>query len=224
VTASGVPLPDEPVPDVPVPEGASAWVHPSAVVDEGAHLGADARIWHFVHVCAGASVGARTVLGQNVFVAPDVRIGAGCKIQNNVSVYAGVTLEDEVFVGPSAVFTNVLNPRAHVSRRHAFAPTHVGRRATIGANATVVCGTTLGEGAFVAAGAVVTQDVAPRVLVLGCPAKPGGWRCDCGEALAGWPGTSDARPTCGDCGAAYRARADGGLDRRDAPAADSEER
>ncbi len=185
----------------------SARVHPSAVVDEGAHLGEGARVWHFVHVCSGARVGDGTSLGQNVFVAPNVEIGAGCKLQNNVSVYEGVTLEDEVFVGPSAVFTNVRTPRAHVSRRGAehYVPTHVHRRATIGANATIVCGVTLGEAAFVAAGAVVTQDVPPRVLVQGCPARPAGFACDCGEVLP------DSL-ACARCGATYVRRDDGGLD------------
>jgi UDP-2-acetamido-3-amino-2,3-dideoxy-glucuronate N-acetyltransferase len=193
-------------------EGQAAWVHPTAVVDEGARLGAGTRVWHFVHVSAGAEVGPGCVLGQNVFVAPGVRIGAGCKLQNNVSVYAGVTLGDEVFVGPSAVFTNVLEPRAHVSRRHAFVPTRVERRATIGANATVVCGVTLGEGAFVAAGAVVTHDVPPRVQVQGVPARPAGWRCDCGEALEGTGGEAADPLRCGACGAAWTRRTDGGLD------------
>ena len=192
----------------------AAMIHPSAVVDEGARLGARTRIWHFVHVSAGAEIGPDCVLGQNVFVAPGVRIGAGCKLQNNVSVYAGVTLEDEVFVGPSAVFTNVLNPRAHVNRKDAFAPTRVGRRATIGANATIVCGVTLGEGAFVGAGAVVTHDVPPRVQVQGNPARPAGWRCDCGEGLPPAPSdTGGSAPlTCGACGQGWVRRADGGLD------------
>jgi UDP-2-acetamido-3-amino-2,3-dideoxy-glucuronate N-acetyltransferase len=193
-------------------EGKAPQVHPSAVVDEGADLGPGVKVWHFVHVCAGASVGAGSVLGQNVFVAPNVRIGAGCKLQNNVSVYDGVTLEDEVFVGPSAVFTNVRTPRAHVSRRHEFVATRVGRRATIGANATVVCGVDIGEAAFVAAGAVVTHDVPPRVLVQGCPARPVGFSCDCGERL---PPPADGREgalRCAACDAAYERRDDGGLD------------
>ncbi len=191
-----------------------AFVHPTAVVDEGASIGAGAKVWHFVHVCSDAVVGARTVLGQNGFVAPGVVIGAGCKLQNNVSVYAGVTLEDEVFVGPSAVFTNVMNPRAHVVRRDEFLPTLVKRRASIGANATIVCGTTLGEGAFVAAGAVVTEDVPPRVQVVGVPARHAGFRCDCGEGLAAPAADEEgsSRTACGACGLAYVPRADGGLD------------
>jgi len=190
-----------------------AWIHPTAIVDEGVSLGEDVRVWHWVHVCAGARIGAGTVLGQNVFVGPGVSIGTGCRIQNNVSVYAGVTLEDEVFVGPSAVFTNVVNPRAHVSRKHEFAPTLVRRRATLGANSTVVCGVTVGEAAFVGAGAVVTRDVPPRVQVQGNPARPAGHRCDCGEGL-GASATDDGGGgrTCGACGARYAPRPDGGLD------------
>jgi UDP-2-acetamido-3-amino-2,3-dideoxy-glucuronate N-acetyltransferase len=178
-------------------------------VDEGAVLGPGVRVWHFAHVCAGATVGAGTVLGQGTYVGPAVRIGAGCKVQNNVSVYEGVTLEDEVFVGPSAVFTNVRNPRAHVNRRGEFLPTRVGRRATIGANSTVVCGTTIGEAAFVAAGAVVTKDVPPRVVVKGCPGRAAGFACDCGELLP--RGALD----CARCGAGYAADGGGGLRRRE---------
>lgn len=187
--------------DTPAP-----FVHETAVVDDGATLGAGAKVWHFVHVSSGADVGPRSVLGQGVYVGPGVRIGAGCKIQNHVSVYEGVTLADDVFVGPSAVFTNVRTPRAHVSRKHAFSETHVGRGATIGANATVVCGVTIGAGAFIAAGAVVTDDVPPRALVQGVPARAVGHMCDCGERLP------DLALTCSDCGAAYTRRDDGGLD------------
>ena len=192
-----------------------AWVHPTAVVDEGATLGAGTKVWHFAHVCDRAVVGAGCVLGQGAFVAPGVVIGDGCRIQNHVSVYDGVVLEDEVFVGPSAVFTNVRTPRAHVSRKDAFVPTRVGRRATIGANATIVCGVTLGAGAFVAAGAVVTRDVPPYVLVQGAPARPAGFRCDCGLALED-PVTDDtgrACFACEGCRATFRVRDDGeGLD------------
>jgi UDP-2-acetamido-3-amino-2,3-dideoxy-glucuronate N-acetyltransferase len=194
-----------------VTEAAAARIHPTAIVDEGAEIGTGARIWHFVHVCAGARIGAGTVLGQGVYIGPGVHVGARCKIQNHVSVYEGVILDDEVFVGPSAVFTNVRTPRAHVDRRGAFSATRVRARATIGANATVVCGVTVGAGAFVGAGAVVTADVAPRVLVLGCPARPAGHACDCGERLPAPEG--GARPVaCPGCQARYTRRPDGGLD------------
>jgi UDP-2-acetamido-3-amino-2,3-dideoxy-glucuronate N-acetyltransferase len=157
------------------------WSHPSAVVDRGAQIGAGTKVWHFCHVMAGAQIGARCVLGQNVFIAAAAVLGDGCKVQNNVSIYDGVTLEPDVFVGPSATFTNVRTPRAFVNRRAAFEPTRVGRGATIGANATVVCGVTIGEYAFVAAGAVVTRDVAPFALCSGVPARRKGWICRCGE-------------------------------------------
>ena len=186
--------------------GPPPFVHPSAIVDAGAVLEPGVKIWHFAHVCSGAVVGAGSVLGQGCYVGPGVRIGKGCKIQNHVSVYEGVTLADDVFVGPHAAFTNVRNPRAHVSRRGEFALTNVARRVTIGCNATIVCGVTLGEGSFVAAGAVVTRDVAPRALVMGAPARAVGHACDCGERL----------PTpslcCSRCSQAYRAVAGGGLE------------
>ena len=161
----------------------SWWAHPTAVIDEGATIGAGTKIWHFCHVMAGARVGAGCVLGQNVFVAAGAVVGDRCRIQNNVSIYDGVVLEDEVFVGPSAVFTNVKNPRAAVSRKDAFMKTRVGRGATIGANATIVCGVTIGEYGFVGAGAVVTREVAAHALVTGVPARRVGWACECGEAL-----------------------------------------
>jgi UDP-2-acetamido-3-amino-2,3-dideoxy-glucuronate N-acetyltransferase len=183
-----------------------AYVHPTAVVDEGAVLGAGVKVWHFAHVCAGASLEEGVVLGHASYVGPGVRIGRGTKIQNHVSVYEGVTLEEEVFVGPSAVFTNVRNPRSHVNRRGEFAPTRVRRRATIGANATVVCGVTLGEGCFVAAGAVVTRDVPAGVLVRGSPARAAGYACACGEIL---PRSGDL--ACARCGATWRRVPDGGI-------------
>ena len=191
-----------------------AYVHPTAVVDAGAVLEPGVKVWHFCHVSKGARIGAGTSLGQNVFVAPGVTVGRGCKLQNNVSLYEGVTLEDDVFVGPSAVFTNVVNPRAHVSRRHEFAPTLVRRYATIGANATVVCGSTLSEGAFVAAGAVVTKDVAPYVLVKGVPARPAGYACACGEVLEGAEEAlgSPGGLRCPGCAARWRRRPGGGLE------------
>jgi UDP-2-acetamido-3-amino-2,3-dideoxy-glucuronate N-acetyltransferase len=159
--------------------------HESAYVDEGAKVGKGTRIWHFCHVMAGAEIGEGCTLGQNVFVAKGVRIGNGVKIQNNVSVYEGVTLEDGVFVGPSAVFTNVRTPRASFPRNRPedFLPTVVKRGATIGANATIVCGVTIGEWAFVAAGAVVTKDVPPYALVAGVPAKRSAGHASAGKGL-----------------------------------------
>jgi UDP-2-acetamido-3-amino-2,3-dideoxy-glucuronate N-acetyltransferase len=152
-------------------------------VDEGARIGTGTRVWHFSHVCAGAVVGERCSLGQNVFVANRVVIGDNVKIQNNVSVYDEVTLESDVFCGPSMVFTNVINPRSHVPRKDEYLRTLVRRGASLGANCTVLCGHTIGEYAFVAAGAVVTRDVAPYALVAGTPARRIGWMCACGERL-----------------------------------------
>jgi len=202
-------------PALPLPP---PFVHPSAIVDEGAILGDGVKVWHFAHVCKGARVGAGSVLGQNVYVGPGVVLGRGCKVQNNVSLYEGVTLEDDVFVGPSAVFTNVFNPRAHVVRRHEFRATLLRRYASVGANATIVCGTTLHPGAFVAAGAVVTKDVAPYVLVKGVPARPSGFVCACGQLLGAAPQRAPraakgrpARIACSGCGARYEVAAAGGL-------------
>jgi UDP-2-acetamido-3-amino-2,3-dideoxy-glucuronate N-acetyltransferase len=159
-------------------------IHPSAIVDDGAVLGADCRVWHFVHISAGARIGRGCSFGQNVFVANDVRIGDNVKIQNNVSVYDAVTLEDDVFCGPSMVFTNVHNPRAAVVRKSEYQPTLVKRGATLGANCSIVCGTTIGRHAFVGAGAVVSRDVADFALVVGVPAKPIGWMSRHGERLS----------------------------------------
>src|SRR5688572_8832512 len=159
------------------------FVHASSYIDEGAQIGKGTKIWHFCHVMPGAVIGERCNLGQNVVVMPGTRIGNNVKIQNNVSIYEGVELEDDVFCGPSMVFTNVVNPRSHVSRKREYQRTLVRRGATIGANATVVCGVTLGEYAFVGAGAVVTKDVKPFALVTGVPARQVGWMCRCGERL-----------------------------------------
>ncbi|MCR9220184.1 MAG: N-acetyltransferase [Alphaproteobacteria bacterium] len=159
------------------------FIHETAVVDAGAEIGDGCKIWHFVHVLPGTRIGAGSVLGQNVMAGPDVTVGAGCKIQNNVSLYKGVTLEDEVFCGPSCVFTNVLTPRAFVERKDAFADTLVRRGATIGANATIVCGVTIGAYALVGAGAVVTRDVADHALVVGNPARRIGWVSRTGDRL-----------------------------------------
>jgi len=174
------------------------FVHPTAVVDEGATLGEDTKVWHFVHVSQDARIGARCVLGQNVYVGDGVMVGDGVRIQNNVSVYAGVEVREEAFLGPSCVFTNVSNPRSFVSRKDAYERTVVGRGATVGANATIVCGHELGDFSFVGAGAVVTRDVAPHALVVGVPARRVGWMCRCGERLPG----GDA-PVCAGCGTRY---------------------
>ena len=158
-------------------------VHPSAIVDAGAQLGEGTRVWHFAHVCAGARIGAGCSLGQGVYVGHDVVIGANVKIQNNVSVFDAVTLEDDVFCGPSVVFTNVHNPRAAVARKAEYRPTLVKHGATLGANCTIVCGVTVGQYAFVGAGAVVSRDVPDFALVLGVPAKQVGWMSRYGERL-----------------------------------------
>ena len=151
------------------------FVDESAVVDDGAKIGAGTRVWHFSHICSGASIGEECTFGQNVFVAGGARIGKNVKVQNNVSIYDGVCLEDDVFCGPSTVFTNVINPRSHVSRKHEYKSTLVGRGATIGANSTIICGVTIGEYSFIAAGAVVTKDVKAYALVQGVPSVQTGW-------------------------------------------------
>lgn len=178
---------------------AKPYIHESAYVDEGAQIGADTKVWHFCHVLGGAVIGEHCSLGQNVVVMNGVRIGNNVKIQNNVSVYEGVELSDDVFCGPSMVFTNVINPRSHVSRKNEYKKTLVGRGATIGANATIICGVTLGEYAFVGAGSVITRDVPAYALMVGVPARQMGWMCQCGERL------SDEDPTnCKVCGTKYR--------------------
>jgi UDP-2-acetamido-3-amino-2,3-dideoxy-glucuronate N-acetyltransferase len=186
---------DGPAPDV--------FVHETAVVDPGATVGAGTRVWHFGHVMSGARIGRGCSLGQNVFVASGAVVGDNVKVQNNVSIYEGVTLEDDVFCGPSMVFTNVVTPRSHVSRKHEFLPTRVGKGATIGANATIVCGHQLGRYAFVGAGAVVTRDVPDHALVVGNPARLIGWMCECGVRLPLGVDAREERAECGTCGARY---------------------
>ncbi len=175
------------------------FAHPSAVIDEGAEIGEGTKIWHFSHIMSGARLGRNCNLGQNVVVSPDCKIGNNVKIQNNVSIYTGVELEDDVFCGPSMVFTNVINPRSHIIRRQEYRHTLVRKGASIGANATVVCGTTIGEYAFIGAGAVVTHDVPDYALLVGVPARQVGWVCYCGVRL---PGASSA-PACPACGRRY---------------------
>jgi UDP-2-acetamido-3-amino-2,3-dideoxy-glucuronate N-acetyltransferase len=167
-----------------VPPKQPAWHHASAIVDEGAQLGEGTKVWHFAHVSPGARIGARCSLGQGVYVGNDVSIGNNVRIQNNVSVYDAVTLEDDVFCGPSMVFTNVYNPRAAVARKAEYRRTLVKRGATLGANCTIVCGCTIGEHAFIGAGAVVQKDVPAFALVVGVPARRIGWMSRYGERLA----------------------------------------
>ena len=181
----------------PVPD---YFVHESSYVDDGARIGKDTKIWHFCHVMSGAEIGERCSLGQNVVVMPGSHVGNNVKIQNNVSIWEGVILEDDVFCGPSCVFTNVLTPRSHVSRKKEFQQTLVRRGAAIGANATVLCGITIGAYAFVGAGAVVTSDVAPYALMVGVPARRVGWMCHCGERLH----LAADRATCQRCGSSYQ--------------------
>lgn len=177
-------------------------VHPTAIVDEGALIGEGSRIWHWVHVCAGARIGRHVSLGQNVFVGNRVVIGDQCKIQNNVSVYDNVTLEDGVFCGPSMVFTNVYNPRSLIERKSEYRSTVVRRGATLGANCTVVCGVTIGEFAFIGAGAVVNKDVKPYALMLGVPARQVGWMSEFGERLD-LPLTGHGQTVCHGSGQRY---------------------
>ena len=185
------------------------FVHESSFVDQGAVIGPDTKIWHFCHVMGGARIGARCVIGQNVFVG-NVTLGENVRVQNNVSIYDGVEVEDHAFLGPSVVFTNVLNPRSEVSRKHEYRPTRVRRGATLGANATVVCGATIGEYAFVAAGAVVRGEVPAYALVAGVPARRIGWMCRCGERLPMEAAqVVGAETMCGTCGARYREQGGG---------------
>lgn len=181
---------------------ADFFVHQSAFVDDGAIIGADTKVWHFCHVMPGAIIGARCSLGQNVVVMGGTRMGDNVKIQNNVSIYEGVVLEDDVFCGPSMVFTNVINPRSAVSRKDEYRQTLVQRGASIGANATVVCGATLGRYCFIGAGAVVTKDVPDYALMTGVPARRTGWMCECGMKLK----DETMQLVCPGCGRQYTRR------------------
>ncbi|MBH3309818.1 UDP-2-acetamido-3-amino-2,3-dideoxy-D-glucuronate N-acetyltransferase [Pseudomonas mosselii] len=180
----------------------SYFQHSSAIVDEGAQIGDGSRVWHFVHVCGGARIGAGVSLGQNVFVGNKVVIGDHCKVQNNVSVYDNVTLEEGVFCGPSMVFTNVYNPRSLVERKDEYRDTRVKRGATLGANCTIVCGVTIGEFAFVGAGAVINKDVPAYALMVGVPARQIGWMSEFGEQLE-LPLEGTGRAVCIHTGAYY---------------------
>ncbi|MEI7696017.1 MAG: acyltransferase [Chlorobium sp.] len=177
-------------------------IHPTAIVDEGAQLGAGTRVWHWAHISGGANIGERCSFGQNVFVGNDVLIGNNVKVQNNVSIYDAVTLEDDVFCGPSMVFTNVYNPRCAITRKDEYRTTLINKGATLGANCTIVCGVTVGEFAFVAAGAVINRDVKPYALMAGVPARQIGWMSEFGEKLA-LPLTGDGQATCPNTGKQY---------------------
>ncbi len=178
-------------------------IHPSAIVDEGAQIGDGSRVWHFAHICGGARIGKGCSFGQNVFVGNDVTIGDNVKVQNNVSVYDAVHIEDDVFCGPSMVFTNVYNPRSAVTRKDEYRVTRVKKGATLGANSTIVCGVTVGEFAFVAAGAVINRDVKPYALMAGVPARQIGWMSETGERLD-LPLEGEASVRCPITGKTYR--------------------
>jgi UDP-2-acetamido-3-amino-2,3-dideoxy-glucuronate N-acetyltransferase len=182
-------------------------IHPSAIVDEGAQIGEGSRVWHFAHVCAGARIGKGVSLGQNVFVGNKVTIGDRCKVQNNVSIYDNVWLEEGVFCGPSMVFTNVYNPRALIERKAEYKDTLIKKGATLGANCTIVCGITVGEYAFIGAGAVINKDVKPYALVVGVPARQIGWMSEFGEQIP-LPVTGEGNYTCPHTGQKYQLTSD----------------
>jgi len=176
------------------------FVHVSSCIDENVKIGKGTKIWNFSHILKGSNIGKNCIIGQNVMIGPEVIVGNGCKIQNNVSIYKDVTLEDDVFCGPSCVFTNVINPRAFISRKEEFRKTLVEKGATIGANATIVCGNDIGRYAFIGSGAVVTKDVPDFALVYGNPAKLKGWMCECGIKLK----FNQKKASCKDCGKKYK--------------------
>lgn len=176
------------------------FAHESSYVDEGCEIGEGTKIWHFSHIMKGCKIGRNCNIGQNVVVSPGVELGDGCKVQNNVSIFTGVICEDAVFLGPSCVFTNIVNPRAFIGRRSEYRRTVIKKGASIGANATIVCGHTIGRYAFVGAGSVVTKDMPDYALVYGCPAEVRGWVCRCGERLQ----FSDGQAVCSVCRKAYQ--------------------
>ena len=176
------------------------FAHSTAVIDEGCSIGAGTKIWHFTHIMPGCIIGENCNIGQNVVVSPDVVLGKNVKVQNNVSVYTGVTCDDDVFLGPSMVFTNVINPRSAVNRKNEYAQTHVGKGATIGANATIICGHNIGKYAFIGAGAVVTKTVPDYALVIGNPARQTGWMSEYGHKLNF---NAEGKATCSESGEEY---------------------
>lgn len=186
---------------LPISEDKKYYIHPTAVIDDNVEIGEGTKIWHFSHILPGTKIGQNCIIGQNVMIGPDVKIGNNCKIQNNVSIYKAVTLEDEVFCGPSCVFTNVYNPRAFIERKNEFLPTLVKKGVSIGANATIVCGTAIGRYAFIGAGAVVKKDVPDYALVVGIPARQIGWICKCGVPFKKISKNKTA--TCKNCGSKY---------------------
>jgi len=180
--------------------GKGYFIHPTAVVDEGAEIGEGTKIWHFTHIMSGARIGENCIIGQNVFIGSGVILGHNIKVQNNVSIYDGVILEDDIFCGPSMVFTNVFNPRSFISRKKEFRKTLVRKGASIGANVTVICGNTIGQYAFIGAGAVVTKDVPDYALVYGNPGRVMGWVCQCAEEITFRSG----KVVCKACGKRYK--------------------
>ena len=179
----------------------SYFVHPTSIIDEGANIGSGSKIWHFSHIMGGCEIGENCNIGQNVVISPEVKLGKNVKVQNNVSIYTGVTCDDDVFLGPSMVFTNVINPRSAVNRKSEYAKTHVGKGASIGANATIVCGHDIGEFAFIGAGTVVTKTVPAFALVVGNPSRQIGWMSEFGHRLEF---DVNGKATCKESGQVYQ--------------------